>query len=435
MTSVDATSYKSHALKANDRRESRRAAALAVLVLLLVAASFAVPARAGDSYRWLQAATDGWQARAITQNDSCPTATIDGRAVVMTPRARPGDGFAVTICAVNVPKGATNVSIDGAPLAPPPTRVDKILVFGDTGCRLKGMFLQDCNSIRAWPFRLTADMAAEIAPDLVIHVGDYHYRETACPTGVKGCAGSPHGDNWETWNADFFEPGAALLRTAPWVMVRGNHEICARAGKGWTRALSPLPPAEAGACVEREEAYRVDLDNPTLFVLDTTEAEERTVIGQQAAFLRKQLAAAKDMPGPVWYAFHKPIFSLFQSKKGEKLGVNETLAAAAQDGLPSGVQAILSGHLHAFEALSFREDRPAQFVVGVGGTAMDPRIPANFDGATIGEATVEHGRGVAATFGFAIFERGDGEWIVTNYDAHAAPLLRCHLRGRKIDCE
>jgi len=410
-----------------------RAGALALL--LLFAASMAGPARAGDSYRWLQATTQGWQARAITQNDACPAAEIDGRPTMMTPRARPGEGFAVTVCAADVPKGAKSVSIDGAPLPPPPARVDKILVFGDTGCRLKGMFLQDCNSIRAWPFRLTADMAAELAPDLIIHVGDYHYRESACPVGTKGCAGSPHGDNWEAWKADFFEPGAALLRAAPWVLVRGNHEICTRAGKGWTRALSPLPPADDGRCVEREEAYRVDLENPTLFVLDATAAEERTVVGAQAAFLRTQLAAAKDAPGPVWYAFHKPIFSLFRSMKGETLGVNETLAAAAQEGLPQGVQAILSGHLHAFEAMSYREDRPAQFVIGVGGTAMDPHIPAIFDGTTIGAATVEQGRGVAATFGFATFERGEGEWLVTNYDAHAKPLLRCRLRGRKIDCE
>ena len=315
MTPIDATPYKSHAFDAKDRREFR---AGTFALLLLLAVSIIGPARADDSYRWLQASTDGWQARAITQNASCPTAEIDGRPVLMTPRAQPGDGFPITICAVTVPKGAKSVAIDGAPLPPPPARVDKILVFGDTGCRLKGMFLQDCNSIRAWPFRLTADMAAEFAPDLVLHVGDYHYRESACPAGVKGCAGSPHGDNWETWKADFFEPAAALLRAAPLVLVRGNHEICARAGKGWTRALSPVPPSEDGRCVEREEAYLVDLDSPKLFVLDTTEAEERTVVGEQAAFLRKQLAVAKDMPGPVWYAFHKPIFSLFQSKKGRK---------------------------------------------------------------------------------------------------------------------
>ncbi|WP_024880997.1 metallophosphoesterase [Methylosinus sp. LW3] len=433
MTSTKATPYKSHAFDADDRGEFLLPRALGLLAL--GALFFCGPARAEDSYRWLQAAADGWEARAITQSDACPAAEIDGRAIAMTPRARPGEDFPITVCAVRVPKGTRSLTIAGAPLRPPPERIDKALVLGDTGCRLKGIFVQDCNSAEAWPFRRVAETAAKFAPDIVIHVGDYHYRETACLPGMARCAGSPHGDNWEAWKADFFEPGDALLRAAPLALVRGNHEICKRAGRGWTRTLSPLPLSENPQCVEREQAYRVDIADPTLYILDTTEAEERTVVIEQAAFLRSQLTVAKDAPGPVWYAFHKPIFSLFRSRIGETIGINETLAAAAHDNIPASVQAILSGHLHAFEALSFREDRPAQFIVGVGGTAMDPRIPTNFDGATIGEATVAQGRGVAATFGFATFERGDGEWIVTNYDAEATPRLRCHLRGRQLDCE
>ncbi|WP_400769683.1 metallophosphoesterase family protein [Methylosinus sporium] len=433
MTSTKATPYKSHAFDPNERAE--RLPAGAVGMLALAALSFTAPARAEDTYQWLQASADGWQARAITQSDACPVAEIDGRAVAMAPRARPGADFPITVCAVPVPKGTRSVTVAGAPLRPPPTRIEKALVLGDTGCRLKGIFVQDCNSSEAWPFRRIAETAAKFAPDIVIHVGDYHYRETACLPGMAGCAGSPHGDNWEAWKADFFAPGDPLLRAAPLALVRGNHEICKRAGQGWTRALSPSPLGDTPQCVEREQAYRVDIADPTLYVLDTTEAEERTVDTELLPFLRSQLAVAKDAPGPVWYAFHKPIFSLFRSRIGETIGINETLAAAARDTIPASVQAILSGHLHAFEALSFREDRPAQFIVGVGGTAMDPRIPANFDGATIGEATVAQGRGVAATFGFATFERGDGEWIVTDYDAEAQPRLRCHLRGRQLDCE
>ncbi len=37
--------------------------------------------------------------------------------------------------------------------------------------------------------------------------------------------------------ADFFTPTAPLLAAAPWVMVRGNHEVCNRAGQGWYRYL------------------------------------------------------------------------------------------------------------------------------------------------------------------------------------------------------
>ena len=132
-----------------------------------------------------------------------------------------------------------------------------IAAFGDTGCRLKsaktaakegdtddadarGKF-QDCNNPTLWPFAQVAQSVADAKPDLVIHVGDYLYRESACPTGDAGCARSPYGDDWPTWKADFFAPAAPALRAAPWIVVRGNHEICRRAGPGYFRLLDPTP--------------------------------------------------------------------------------------------------------------------------------------------------------------------------------------------------
>ena len=56
-----------------------------------------------------------------------------------------------------------------------------------------------------------------------------------------GCAGSPYGDNWAVWQKDFFDPAAPLLAAAPWVLVRGNHELCSRGGHGWFRLLDPHP--------------------------------------------------------------------------------------------------------------------------------------------------------------------------------------------------
>ena len=50
---------------------------------------------------------------------------------------------------------------------------------------------------------------------LIIHVGDYLYRESACPPRDSGCARSPHGDDWPTWKADFFAPAAPALLAAP----------------------------------------------------------------------------------------------------------------------------------------------------------------------------------------------------------------------------
>jgi hypothetical protein len=98
---------------------------------------------------------------------------------------------------------------------------------------------QACNDPEAWTFAEVARAAAAAHPDLVLHVGDYHYRENACPEGHAGCAGSPWAYGWDAWDADFFTPAAPLLAAAPWVMVRGNHEECARAGQGWWLLLDP----------------------------------------------------------------------------------------------------------------------------------------------------------------------------------------------------
>src|SRR6516165_4212442 len=95
-------------------------------------------------------------------------------------------------------------------------------------------------------------MAAGFEPDLVLHVGDYQYRENKCPVDIAGCVDAGWGYGWDTWDADLFTPGAALLAAAPWIMVRGNHEECARLDKAgtdsWIRSrtnqseLAMIPP-------------------------------------------------------------------------------------------------------------------------------------------------------------------------------------------------
>jgi hypothetical protein len=411
-----------------------RAARSSALILLALAAT-ASRAGAGDFYRWTQYSSVGLEARAITTEGACPKAVIDGREVAMTVRAQPDDAFSILVCTAAIPKDARTAAIEGRPLALPPARPDKILVIGDTGCRLKALFLQDCNSLQSWPFRLAAETAARFAPDLVVHVGDYYYRESACPPLRQGCAGSPHGDNWAAWRADFFDPGESLLQAAPWVFVRGNHESCERGWRGWTRTLDAHPLAPDGRCEARERPFTVDLGGLTLLVLDVTAAEDRVADMQQAQFFKTQLAAAGAIDGPVWYAFHKPIFSSIKVSGAETIGDNKTLVEAARGGVPGNVQAILSGHLHTLQVASYASDFPAQFVVGNGGDTLDPYAPAKFDGLTINGLAVEQGRSLPTAFGFATFERREGDWLFTAYGVRGEPLMRCHLRGRKVDCE
>src|SRR5581483_11407608 len=107
------------------------------------------------------------------------------------PRALPDAAFPVSVCEARVPERTARLSVGDValPTLPPSSAtINRIVVIGDTGCRLARFAVQDCDNPRAWPFAAIARAAALKRPDLVIHVGDYYYRETACPADRAGCA-------------------------------------------------------------------------------------------------------------------------------------------------------------------------------------------------------------------------------------------------------
>ena len=200
--------------------------------------------------QWVQLGADGSSSVRAIVDDACPSVVFDGIAVPMIVRSEPAQKFGgvkpaqfpVLGCEVAVPAGSVAAVLDRKPLPLARPNPQRIVIFGDSGCRLfNGATAQACNDPNSWPFPKIARAAAFSRPDLVIHVGDYEYRETTSPVGNMGCAGSPWGYGWDAWNADFFQPAAPLLAAAPWVMVRGNHENCSRAGEGWFRFLDRLP--------------------------------------------------------------------------------------------------------------------------------------------------------------------------------------------------
>lgn len=405
-----------------------------LLAFFALLALFAItPAQGRDFYVWTQFAESGVEARAVVEDGLCPSASIEGRDAKMAVRAAASSGFPVTVCALKIPKGASAAAINGRPLALPRERIGRILLIGDTGCRLRALALQGCNALKTWPLRLVADLAAEAAPDLVIHVGDLIYRERACPQDMTACAGSPHGDNFETWKADWFEPAQALFEAAPIIFVRGNHEDCARNGLGWARFSSAFPFAES--CAPQEPPFFVDLGELTLAVLDVTRAEDRAVDDAISSLLKAQFAALAATPGPLWIAMHKPVYGATRVKDGIVEGDNKTLVEAARGAMPQNVEAVLSGHLHVFQAMSYAQDFPAQIIAGTGGDMLDALAPQRIDGLAIGDRTVEKGVGVPNKFGYAMLERqGDG-WLLQDFDAHGALLARCRLIGRKLSCD
>jgi hypothetical protein len=213
-------------------------------------------------------------ARAIVARDAaCPPLIANGARWPMATRADGSDpDFAIKMCEAALPGDAT-AQIGGVTLKPRPHTPRKIVVIGDTGCRITDYTAQACDSGTDWPFFRVAKTASAMNPDLVIHVGDYHYREKPC-AGRAGCTDSPSGDNWQTWQADFFAPAAPLLTAAPWVMLRGNHEDCARAGAGWNLLIRPqlgLKPGER--CPADTDPALFAFAQLRLVVPDTASAE------------------------------------------------------------------------------------------------------------------------------------------------------------------
>ena len=132
---------------------------------------------------WVELASDGGlDVRSITAPGmACPKVVGDGAALASKPRGKADGDYPVQVCVAHAAAATRAITVDGLPVPALPNEIKQIVVIGDTGCRLKGTFTQDCNDPVKWPFAVVARLAAARHPDLVIHVGDYHYRETACP--------------------------------------------------------------------------------------------------------------------------------------------------------------------------------------------------------------------------------------------------------------
>jgi hypothetical protein len=412
---------------------------LPVLQALLLLAASPVAAQTQTQAAWTELTGQGTEVRAVAGSGAgCPKASIDGRPAAMAVRAQPNDEFP-QVCALALPPGATAVEVDGRPL-PLPAPARRIVILGDTGCRIKGLTVQACNDSRAWPFAEVARLAAAKKPDLVIHVGDYYYRESPCPLAINACAGSPSGDRWDTWNAEFFGPAAPLLAAAPWVFARGNHETCNRGGRGWYRLLDAGPPPET--CRTYTAPFAVHSGDLNLYVVDSGESPDRGHDKADVAAMSAQLdrlGAALDV-GQGWIITHRPVWALAPvARLGPsapfEVGLNFTEQDAVRGRGLGGVQMMVSGHVHHFQALDFGPKRPAQLVVGTGGD-----IGEKADRARVyTESRVIEGLDARvfsfSRFGYYLMEQDGEDWIGTFHDANDRVRARCRLHERRLSCK
>jgi hypothetical protein len=461
-----------------------RALALAFSAVLVLGKSLSQPVvdAAVEPIAVFTVQAEGKQAvvRVLTRAVTCPIILWNGNfAQRMTTRveaetiAQRGDSaqsdskpalFDVLTCESNWPIGITSARVGRFKVAGPKIHIDRIVIVADTGCRMKGSenAFQQCNDVDLWPFAKIAKSAAALHPDLVVHIGDMHYRESPCAKENLGCADSPWGYGLDAWNADFFVPARPLLAAAPWLFVRGNHESCARAGQGWFRFFDAQPWSQRRSCnlpandenADFSEPYSVPLDAHTQFIVfDSSKSSGKPYSISDPAFVKyademrivdrlgKERASS-------FFLSHHPLLAVAKDKNNQaeiKLagskGLQSVFSATYPERLfPPEVSIAMHGHVHFFESISFVGPYPASLVLGNAGSAIEGHVPTSLPAGTeLYPGAVVQDYAARAEFGFATLDRMNGEpagrWLLTEYSEMGTPLMRCNITGDKSRCE
>lgn len=382
---------------------------------------------------WVQMGASGAViVRVITESLECPMIKLNDNFERMQVRVKSSlPDFPVLVCEIVITPETSAASIEGRILKLPENEPKRLAIIGDTGCRIASNQAQACNDLRQWPFKRVAESVAAWGPDLVIHIGDYIYREASCPEGNSGCAGSPFGDNWDTWDADFFLPASSLLKKAPWIITRGNHESCAREGNGWFRFLSPNIPFSD--CPDFTEPYAVDIGGVNLLIFDSANADDNDAPENLVAEYAEQISEIDVLADDnSWLLTHRPIWGIGEFEDA-LFRINQTLQAATNNNLKPGINLVLSGHQHLFEKLSFVGDRAPQLIVGNSGTFLDSPITDPLSGLEIAGAIVDQGVSFD-DFGFVTMERIADGWNVSVRNVNGVEIIPCVIVADDFNC-
>lgn len=460
---------------------------------------------------------------------SCPILRDAGGAALATlgPRRRPAGGHfdQVMVCEALYPVGrSANVQFASRRVDLPVVSLGtprRIVMMGDSGCDgAAGIWPQLCignGYDRMWPFGTISSEGATDGPDLIIHLGDYNYRGTphfiVFPTRATGYAqdlrvsvfdtgdlddedvaprypigpgywsqnmqGSPLPDKWSNWRDDFFIPSSRLLVAAPWLLTRGNHELCSRAGPGWfylLDAASPLlgPGRSQSECPPQTPSdwipgawprppvlpfegrsfptaphapFRVRLGELDIIAIDSSDAGDAVLYALEhyVAVYRAVADLLAQSRNPTWLVTHRPVWGVVKKIKGSPAGdapygfINLTqqtaIATVFRDGLPGHVKGVFSGHMHRFQAVGFAGKRPPQLSVGTGGTDLarvipEPRLLAPRQPVRVPDLDGPDGHVVGLSdFGALVVTLGEGgAWTGVFRGIDNQPLATCDSR-------
>ncbi|MCU7611847.1 metallophosphoesterase [Anaplasma capra] len=309
----------------------------------------------------------------VPSGDSCPTLDVDHHSVRMGIRAHPEPGrFEDQVCESLLPPSSVPrvIKVGGRRLPDIGIRtghdrrdnVSRIAVVGDTGCRVSRLLKQDCKSPSKWPLREVLSKISDQSPDLVVHIGDYLYRAVECTDETK-CDKHVYGDNSKTWVADWLLPMQSVSDKLVFLFVRGNHEDCNRAHRGWFRYLDAHPLSEQRYsyrhCEEITDPWIFDLKrwglgDVGLYVYDSSSSGEIFYRSRDVRNLREKFLKSVNLGrnSQMWLLTHRPLWAYW--KNGIEYYGNLPQTRAIAEVIPEKFVAVFSGHVHFAQILSVR---------------------------------------------------------------------------------
>lgn len=260
----------------------------------------------------------------------------------------------------------------------------QISVVGDTGCRVRGKEIQNCLSQTEWPLHKIMQEVANDKPQIIIHIGDFHYRVSCKESPLCEDLNSTLGYGFDSWVADWFNPNY-VTQNIPSILLRGNHENCQRGWEIWEKYLAPYSNS---VCPKQDQTSITDLGDIIMINYDSSwisdeplnqgnSTKDQLEITQELNKILQRLKVIDPLKQKkIFFLTHKPPYGVVPYKDDKIkdhiiwswVSPRFTQAIESTD-LNQWVTVYLSGHIHNAQVI--KGQHPLQIVVGHSGSKLD----------------------------------------------------------------